>query len=61
MLITRAGINERIERFSRLTKEIEACENLTLETSAVQLSKSEQYDTYQALNGPLYNALVERL
>src|SRR5438445_7684359 len=31
MLITKAGINDRIERFSRLTKEIEASEDLSVQ------------------------------
>ena len=60
MLITRAGINDRIERFSRLTKEIEAEDDLVAESSALQLTKSEQFETYKVLNGPLYNTLAAR-
>lgn len=54
MLIRKAGVNERIERFSRLTAAIEAGDDLTLPGSALQLTPQEQYATWAALDGPLY-------
>ena len=54
MLVRKAGINERIERFSRLTAAIEAGDDLQLAESALQLTPSEQYGMYTALDGPLY-------
>jgi len=60
MLITKAGINDRIERFSRLTKEIEAKENLSTPTSALQLTKADQFRTYKVLAGPIYDSLAAR-
>ncbi len=54
MLSRKSGVNERIERFSKLTTAIEKSEPLELETSPLQLAPLEQYETYQALNGPLY-------
>lgn len=60
MLVTKIGINDRIERFSRLTGEIEAGADLLVETSALQLSPGEQFATYTRLNGPLYDDLAAR-
>ena len=60
MLITKAGINDRIERCSRLTKEIEAKEDLSAPTSALQLAKAEQFGTYKVLAGPIYDSLAAR-
>ena len=60
MLITKSGINERIERFSNLTKEIESGADLMAPKSALQLSPSEQHATYQTLNGPIYQTLSAR-
>lgn len=54
MLVRKAGVNERIERFSRLTAAIEAGDDLGLATSALQLTPAEQYEMYAALDGPLY-------
>lgn len=54
MLARRCGINERIERFSALTAAIEKGLSLDGPQSALQLSPLEQYETYAALNGPLY-------
>lgn len=54
MLIRKAGVNERIERFSRLTAAIEAGDDLALPDSALQLTPQEQYATWAALDGPLY-------
>jgi len=54
MLIRKAGVNERIERFSRLTAAIEAADDLYEAGSALQLTAQEQFATYAALDGPLY-------
>ena len=56
MLVRKAGVNERIERFSRLTAAIEAGDNLQAPTSALQLTPLEQYEMYAALDGPLYQS-----
>lgn len=54
MLIRKSGVNERIERISRLTAAIEASDDLSLPGAALQLSPQEQYATFLALDGPLY-------
>ena len=54
ILARKSGVNERIERFSALTNAIEAGADLALATSPLQLSQEEQYQTYVALSGPLY-------
>jgi uncharacterized protein with ParB-like and HNH nuclease domain len=55
MLIRRLGINERIERCSHLTNVIEAGGDLWLENSPLMVTPVEQWDTYKALNGPIYD------
>lgn len=55
MLVRRTGVNERIERFSSLTRSIEADEDLFAESSPLQLSSAEQYQTYSGLAGPIYD------
>ena len=63
---TNAGVNDRIERFSRLTTAVKDSEavsgagKLWLVTSALQLSKTEQYATYVALSGAVYADLAAR-
>lgn len=54
MLVRKTGVNERIERFSALTLAIEKGTELTATHSPLQLTPPEQYTTYIALNGPLY-------
>lgn len=54
MLARKSGVNDRIERFSALTNAVEAGADLSLATSPLQLSQEEQYQTYSALSGPLY-------
>lgn len=54
MLARKSGVNDRIERFSALTQAIETGADLSLATSPLQLSQEEQYQTYAALSGPLY-------
>jgi len=55
MLARKAGVNERIERFSALTSTVEAGGDLSAAASPLQLSPEEQHQTYSALNGPLYD------
>lgn len=55
MLARKAGVNERIERFSALTSTVEAAADLSAVASPLQLSPEEQHQTYSALNGPLYD------
>lgn len=54
MLVRKAGVNERIERFSALTGAVEASSDLSAVSSPLQLSPEEQHQTYAALSGPLY-------
>jgi hypothetical protein len=60
MLITRRGINDRIERFSRLTSAIEDCQTLDAVNSPLQLSSIEQKATLDVLSGPFYDSLNAR-
>ena len=60
MLISKYGVNERIERFSRLTAQIEADADLWSDKSALQLAPSEQYTVYSRLDGPFYESLAAR-
>ncbi|MFZ2972351.1 MAG: DUF4357 domain-containing protein [Ferribacterium limneticum] len=55
MLVRRAGVNERIERFAKLTVAIQSGQELGDNTSPLQLSPSEQFATYEALSGPIYD------
>lgn len=54
MLVRKAGVNERIDRFSALTVAVEAGIDLLEATSPLQLSPEEQHQTYASLSGPLY-------
>ncbi len=60
MLARKSGINERIERFSTLTRAVESFSDLFATSSPLQLSPEEQYQTYSALNGPLYDTHSSR-
>ena len=60
LLVTRAGINERIERFSRLTEAVELKADLEDPTAVLQLNAQEQWDMYSALSGPIYETLSAR-
>lgn len=57
MLVTSKGVNDRIERFAKVTADIEAGEDLTLYSSNLQLQPPEQLAFYEKLNGPIYEAL----
>ncbi|WP_426020764.1 DUF262 domain-containing protein [Brevundimonas sp. DWR2-3-1b1] len=59
--ITRMGVNDRIERFSLLTGEIEAGADLTAQTSALQLTPAEKVEFYDRLGGPVYDTLPARV
>ncbi|WP_218571417.1 DUF4357 domain-containing protein [Pseudomonas sp. DG56-2] len=54
MLARKIGVNERIERFSKLTDAVEKGDDLTSVSSPLQLSPLEQGGTYAALDGSLY-------
>lgn len=60
MLARKCGINERIDRFSALTSAIEKAKDLNAPLSPLQLTPLEQYETYAALNGPLYETHAPR-
>lgn len=60
MLITRAGVYDRIERFARLTRDIESGADLTASASAMQLIAREQQATRAALDGPIYLSMPAR-
>ncbi len=57
MLVTRTGINDRIERFAKLTGELESGADLYAVGSALQLTPIEQMSFYEGLDGPLYDNL----
>ena len=48
-LITKSGINERIDRFSRLTKSIETQQELFDNSSPLQLNPTEQFAMFSVL------------
>lgn len=60
MLATRRGVNDRIDRFAKVTAEIEAGEDLCYETSALQLQRTEQHAFYERLDGNVYDELSAR-
>ena len=57
MLVTSKGVNDRIERFAKVTAEIELGKSLTNENSAFQLEPPEQFAFYKRLDGPIYDDL----
>jgi len=60
MLLCRWGVNDRLERFSRMTREIEDGADLNVEESALQLTAEERARALQALDGPVYESLSAR-
>ena len=60
MLIRRTSTNERIERFSQLTRAIEEGVELFDEGSPLQLTLEEQSITLKCLDGPIYLDLSAR-
>jgi hypothetical protein len=60
LLIMRSGINERIERYSRITRAAETDDDLFCDASPLQLTPVEQYQTFAVLDGPIYESLHAR-
>ncbi len=60
MMIDRWGVNDRIERFSRLTREIEENADLTAPASALQLTDEEKAAVLETLSGDVYDLLSAR-
>lgn len=60
MLVTKFGVNERIERFSRLSQHIEFGTELFDDKSPLQISPTEQHNVYSKLDGPVYETLAAR-
>ncbi|WP_336966653.1 DUF262 domain-containing HNH endonuclease family protein [Sphingobium aquiterrae] len=60
MLLCRWGVNDRLERFSRLTREIEDGLDLHADESALQLTIKERARAIDALDGPVYESLSAR-
>jgi hypothetical protein len=54
MLVRKVSTNGRIERFSDVTSAVEKDAVLGAVASPLQLTSLEQQETYDALNGPLY-------
>lgn len=57
MLVTSKGVNDRIERFAKITTEIETGKDLTTHASNLQLKPPEQLAFFNKLNGPIYETL----
>jgi hypothetical protein len=60
LMVTRAGINTRIDRFSRLTEQVEQGIDPRAPESVLQLTDAEKKEFLNALDGPLYSKLVAR-
>ena len=54
LMIIRANINQRIERYSKLLQAIKNEENLYTSNSPLQLQESERQDILTTLNGDIY-------
>jgi hypothetical protein len=60
LLIRKAGINERIERFSQLTAAVAKGSNLAEDTSPLQLTSTDQFEVYAKLEGAFYESFAAR-
>lgn len=60
LLVRKSGVNERIDRFSKLTAAVESGADLYATDSPLQLSPKEQQQTYRALAGPIYSTHAAR-
>jgi hypothetical protein len=60
LLIQKSGINDRIDRFSRLTGAIIKGEDIRAEKSPLQLTPTEQYHVYAQLDGMVYDTFNAR-
>lgn len=57
LMIIRAGINERIERYGRVTMAIEKGDDLYQEGSPLQVSAEQSSKAVEALDGDVYNLI----
>jgi Protein of unknown function DUF262/Protein of unknown function (DUF1524) len=57
MLVTGRGVNDRIDRFAKVTAEVEVASDLTEEGGSLQLTPPEQLRFYDRLDGPIYDDL----
>lgn len=60
MLVSKAGVNTRIDRYSLLTASIEMGSDLYGNKASLQLSPTEQHEMYSQLQGPIYSSLAAR-
>lgn len=56
LMMTRANVNRRIERYGRLISRIETQADLYSNDSPLQISEEEKSDVLDVLNGDIYNA-----
>lgn len=56
LMIRRANVNTRIDRYSKLLTSMENGEDLYLVTSPLQLTEAEANETTQKLDGDIYNS-----
>ena len=61
MLVTKKGVNGRIERFGGIIADIEEGKDLAKDSSKLQLTLDEQFQFYNGLDGPIYETLVPKL
>ncbi len=61
LFIRRIDINRRLERYGRLLRAIDSGDDVFALDSVLQLSRTEAYDTREALDGDLYLATKVRL
>lgn len=54
LLIRKSNINDRIERFSRVTSAVVTGSDLNEDRSPLQLTPAEQYEVYEQLDGMLF-------
>ncbi|ATA53140.1 hypothetical protein CKY39_07895 [Variovorax boronicumulans] len=57
MLVTGQGVNDRIERFAKVTSEIESAADIFRPDSPLQLTPPEQLAFFEKLDGPIYDSL----
>jgi len=57
MLVTGQGVNDRIERFAKVTNEIESSADIHRPESELQLTPPEQLAFFEKLDGPIYDSL----
>lgn len=61
LMLAKAGINERIERYATVTRQIEGNKDLFSPASALQLTPAEQGTAYDALSGPFYSSFSAKV